>query len=241
MEWTAEGIVLAVKPHGESAAVVQVLTADHGRHAGLVYGARGRAMRAVLQPGNRVRAAWRARLADHLGAFSLEPVNLRVGRLMDDALRIDGVLSMCALATLALPEREPHPAVHDGLEAVLNAMESVADWPALLIRWEAGLLSDLGYGMDFSRCALSGVTSPLTHVSPTSGRAVNGDHADAKPYLPKLLKLPQFLIDRQGEIQPQDIVDGFALTGRFLERRVLWPADRQLPDVRARLQARMAG
>ncbi len=237
MDWTDEGIVLGVKPHGETSAVVQLLTPARGRHAGLVYGARGRAMRPLLQPGNRVRAAWRARLADHLGAFTLEPLELRAGRLMGDKLQVDGMLSACALAVLALPEREPHPAVHDGLEALLGAMETVEQWPALLVRWEFGLLADLGYGLDLSRCVLSGAAGTVTHVSPSSGRAVDGDHPEAAPYRDKLLTLPPFLLGAQAAVTPHDVVGGLTLTGHFLERWVLWPADRQLPDSRQRLIA----
>ncbi len=240
MEWTDEGIVLAVKAHGESAAIAQVLTVDHGRHAGLVYGGRGRAMRPLLQPGNRVRATWRARLADHLGSMALEPVRLRAGQLMDDALALQGVLAASAVAVAALPEREPHTAVHDGLETVFAAMETVAQWPALLVRWEAGLLTDLGYGLDLRRCAVSGDADNLTHVSPRTGRAVDGDHPDVADYRDKLLRLPPFLLGRQAAVTDDDVRDGLTLTGHFLERWVLWPADRQLPDARARLMAMLA-
>ncbi len=240
MEWTDEGIVLAVKAHGESAAVAQLLTIDRGRHAGLVYGGRGRAMRPLLQPGNRVRATWRARLADHLGSMALEPVSLRAGRLMENALALHGVLAASAVAVAALPEREPHRAVHDGLEALLAAMETVTQWPALLVRWEAGLLTDLGYGLDLRRCAVSGGVESLTHVSPRTGRAVDGDHPAVVEHRDKLLRLPPFLLGRQAAVTDEDVRDGLALTGHFLERWVLWPADRQLPDARARLRAMLA-
>lgn len=241
VEWMDEAIVLDAQAHGESAAVAHVLTQTRGRYAGLVHGGQGRKARPMLQPGNRVRVQWRARLAEHLGAMTLEPLTLRAGTILDDAARLTGVSAVCALARLALPEREPHQRAHDGLEVLLAHMPNADDtlWPALMVRWEAGLLSDLGYGLDVSRCAVSGVETGLTHVSPSSGRAVDAGHPDALPYRDKLLPLPGFLIDPQAAICAQDIADGFALTGWFLERRVLWPADRTLPEARTRLLTRI--
>ncbi len=237
LEWTDDAIVLEARPHGETAAVAQLLTQEQGRFAGLVYGGQGRRARPLLQPGNRVRANWRARLADHLGAFTLEPLALRAGVLLDDAQRLTGVSAACALAIMVLPEREPHPRVHDGLELVLSTMAQTEHWPALLVRWEAGVLADLGYGMDLSRCALGGASDRLSHVSPASGRAVDSTHPDAGPFLDRLLRLPKFLMDPRATVSAQDMRDGLLLTGYFLERRVLWPADRTLPEARVRLAA----
>lgn len=239
MEWSDVGVVLSARPFGETSAVVELLTHAHGRHAGLVRGARSRALRPVLQPGNRVRASWRARLADHLGAMTVEPEALRAGSLLDDAAAVDGLAAACALARLALPEREAHPAVFEGLEALLDGMAQTDLWPALMVKWEAGLLADLGYGLDLTRCALTGAVDDLTHVSPKTGRAVCGHAREAQPYMDKLLKLPPFLMGAQAGLIEGDVAAGFALTAHFLERRVLWPSDRQLPEARARLLARL--
>lgn len=235
MEWTDAAIILAVRPHGETSAVVDLLTQAQGRYAGLVHGARSRRMRPVLQPGNRVSATWRARLEDHLGTLSVEGDALRAGRLMDDRAMLQGLQAACALARTALPEREPHTAAFVALDALLDGMEATELWPALLVRWEAGLLTDLGYGLDLDRCALTDARDGLTHVSPASGRAVAGAAAEAAPYLDKLLKLPPFLLGSQARVTEGDIAAGLALTGHFIERRILWPADKQLPEARARL------
>lgn len=237
VEWTDEAIVLSARPHGETAAVAQVMTQTHGRHAGLVHGGQGRKARPLLQPGNRVTVHWRARLAEHLGALTMEPLALRTGRLLDEPAKLAGVLAVCALAEAALPERERHTQVYDGMDVVLSHLltPDTALWPALIIRWEVGVLTDLGYGLDLRRCAVSGVEGGLTHVSPASGRAVDGTHPDAAPYLDKLLRLPGFLLSSDAPVEGDDLRDGFALTGWFLERRVLWPADRVLPEARGRL------
>jgi DNA repair protein RecO (recombination protein O) len=237
MEWTDTGVVVAVRPFGETGAVLELMTESQGRHAGLVHGGASRRMRPLLQPGNRLRARWKARLADQLGSLSVEADDLRAGRLLDDAAALDGVRAACALASLALPEREPHAAVYFGLEALLDGLESTELWPALLVRWEAGLLADLGYGLDLTRCAATGRSDDLTHVSPNTGRAVSREAAE--PYLDKLLKLPPFLLGSQAGVSQGDVRDGFALTGWFIERRILWPADRRLPEARARLLERL--
>lgn len=237
MEWTGSGIVLAVRPHGETSAIVELLTEDQGRHAGLVRGGRSRTTRPLLQPGNVVRAVWRARLADHLGNLAVEGEHLRAGEFMDDPLALSGLNAACALACAALPEREPHPEVFAAFHIFLDALHDPDVWPALYVRWEAGLLADLGYGIDLRRCAVTGATEGLTHVSPRTGRAVC--EAEAEPYKVKLLALPHFLLDSQSGVEEGDIESGLTLTGHFLQRRVLWPSDRDLPESRQRMIDRL--
>lgn len=234
MEWSDSAIVLAVRPHGETSAIIEVLTPGQGRHAGLVKGARSRTLRPILQPGNQIRVVWRARLADHLGQFQVEPDELGAGIVMEDRLALAGLNAACAMAVLALPEREQHEAVYAGFKVLLSALENIDVWPAIYVRWEAGLLADLGYGLDWDKCAVTGVTDDLSHISPRTGRAVCAE--EAAPYAPKLLELPGFLRGT-GQVEQGDIARGLALTGYFLERRVLWPVDKQLPDARERLIA----
>jgi DNA repair protein RecO (recombination protein O) len=236
MEWSDSGIVLAVRPHGETSAIVEVLTALNGRHAGLVRGGRSRSMRPVLQPGNQIAVTWRARLADHLGMFVIEAENLGAGAVMEDRTALAGLNAACALAVMALPEREAHAQVYEGFQVFLSVLDQPDVWPALYVRWEAGLLSDLGYGLDLETCAVTGVMEDLTHVSPRTGRAVCRE--EAQPYLAKLLEIPGFM-KGSGVIEPGDIALGLALTGYFLERRVLWPIDKQLPEARMRLAAEL--
>jgi len=236
MEWTGSGRIVAVRGHGETSAVVEVLTADHGRHAGLVRGGRSKAMRPILQPGNRVRAVWRARLESHLGGFQIEGEALSAGLLMEDPLALAGLNAACAMASLCLPEREPHPAVADAFEVLISALETPEVWPALYVRWEAGLLADLGYGLDFNKCAATGVTDDLIYVSPKSGRAVCAQAGE--PYKDRMLALPAFM-KGGADLLPGDVQEGLQLTAHFIERRVLWPADRMLPDARARMIERL--
>ncbi len=241
MEWADEGIVLSARKHGESAAIVQLLTRDHGRHAGLVHGGGASKGRAMLQPGNRVHAAWRARLAEHLGSYACELLASGSALLLDDPLRLAALAASAALAEAALPEREPHPAIFDGLVALIAALaasERIAGWGRAQVAWELGLLSELGFGLELSHCAVTGRSHDLAFVSPRTGRAVT--EAAAAPYKERLLPLPRFL-SRPGEAPADgDIVAGLALTGHFLERHVFAALHRELPQARLNLMERLS-
>jgi DNA repair protein RecO (recombination protein O) len=230
MEWKDEGIVLAVKRHGESSAIAEILTATRGRSLGLVRGGRSRRMRPVLPPGNIVLATWRARLEEHLGNFSLEPLELKAGLLIGEAMRLAALTTLTAEAQL-LPEREPHPRLYEAMRVVLDALEDAETWPALLVRWEFGLLDELGFGLDLARCAATGTTEDLIYVSPKTGRAVSRSAGHA--YRDRLLALPAFLKGTQaGRPGQTDVVDGLKLTGFFLERHVFGPRGVGAPESR---------
>ncbi len=233
IEWNDDGIVLGLRSHGEGHAIAMLLTAAHGLRLGLVYGGASRRMAPILQPGNGVRAVWRARLEDQLGRLSVEPTLDRAGALITDGFALLGLNAVCTVAAGALPEREPAPGVHEGLTILLDALDTPDLWPALMVRWELGLLDTLGFGLDLSRCAVTGTADDLTHVSPRTGRAVSREAA--KPYADKLLPLPPFLLSRQMAVQPRDVSDGLRLTGHFLARQVFHQKDRPLPEARIRL------
>ncbi len=233
MEWSDEAIVLSARPHGESSAVVTLLTLEHGRHAGLVRGGQSPRTRAVYQAGNRVRAVWRARLADHLGSYACEPLASHAARLFDEPDRLTALSAAAAMSERALPEREPHPACYHGFLALLEALEGDY-WAEAYVSWELALLKELGFGLDLSRCAAGGDNDRLAYVSPRSGRAVS--LAAGEPYRERMLSLPGFLIGRGGG-GAGEVGEGLALTGFFLERHVFHPHDRSLPQARQRLAA----
>ena len=237
MEWSDDAIVLSSRPHGETGAILELLTRDHGRHAGLVRGGASRRVKPTLQPGNAVHVQWRARLEEHLGSFTCELARARAGELMDERETLTGLNAFCALTAAALPERQAHASVFLSGEIVLEAMmaHDTAHWLALYVRWEAGLLEALGFGLDLSECAATGAKSDLVYVSPKTGRAVSKDAAGI--YADRLFRLPQFLLDTAADPQTGDIADGLALTGHFLLERVLTPHGKPMPPARMRLDA----
>lgn len=233
MDWRDQGIVLAVNPHGESNAVLELFTREHGRHLGLVRGGRSRRMRPVLQPGNTVDAAWRARLSEHLGTYTVEMGDAHAALALDDKAALAGLSTLTALARL-LPERDPHSALYEATLVVLAHIGEPDIWPSLLVRWELELLNELGFGLDLERCAATGTRSDLIYVSPKSGRAVS--RKAGEPYKEKMLPLPAFLAgSRSREPALPDILAGFVLTGFFLERHVLEPRGMRMPEARGRL------
>ena len=238
MEWTEEGIVLTARAHGESSAILELFTRGRGRHLGLVRGGRSRRLRSVLQPGNTVNATWRARLDEHLGNYTLEPMQMRAAVAMDEPLRLAGLATITAMAQL-IPEREVHERLFDAFVIVLDALENAEIWPALLVRWELGLLDELGFGIDLSECAATGVREDLIWVSPKSGRAVS--RGAGLPYADKLLALPAFLNSgTRLEASRTDLVAGFALTGYFLDRHVFSARGLRFPEARERLVAMLS-
>jgi DNA repair protein RecO (recombination protein O) len=237
MDFHEEAFVQSALTHGDTGAVVDLLTENHGRRSAYVAGGASRKMKPFLQAGARVVADYRARTSDHLGAVRLEPVGEGPSALFDDALALTGLAAAAGVTQGALPEREPHPGVFLAFEALMSAFALPEVWPAIFVRFEMGLLDDLGFGLDLSKCAATGSSDDLIYVSPRTGRAVSRDAG--APYADRLLPLPRFLrvedAARHGANAPpsrEDVFSGFNLTGHFLARDVLNP--RGAPDSEAR-------
>jgi DNA repair protein RecO (recombination protein O) len=232
MEWTDEGIVLGVRRHGETSAIVELLTRSHGRHLGLVRGGAGKRMRPLLQPGNSVTAVWRARLDEHLGYYLIEGTRLRAANMFSSSHAVYGVTHLASLARL-LPERDPHEDIYEMLEHMLDDFDDADGAAAHLIRFELAMLAELGFGLDLETCAATGAATDLVYVSPKSGGAVS--RSAGAPFHDRLLKLPAFLRpSEEGDVgwTEQDLRDGFALTGLFLMRHVLEPRGQAHSDAR---------
>ncbi len=230
MHWTDEGIVIGVKRHGEASAILELMTRDHGRHLGLVRGGFGSRLKPVLQPGNSVSAAWRARLDEHLGNYTIEGLHLRAASFFSAPHAIYGVSHLVALMRL-LPERDPHTNLYEALDEILGHLDDAAFAAPMAVRFELQLLSELGFGLDLDRCAATGDTVDLRYVSPKSGRAVS--LTAGEPWADKMLKLPPFLREPLAIPAGHDLADGFALTGYFLTRHALEPRGLGFGDERA--------
>lgn len=225
MHLSASAIVLAIRPHGESGAIVRALTAEAGLLAGYVRGGRSRALRPVLQPGNIVLGEWRARTAEQLPALTMELTHSRAP-MYREPLPAAAFEWATALTAAALPEGQAYQQVHAALGGMLDAIEAAPaarGWAVALVRYELLLLTMLGFGLDLDRCAATGSTEDLRFVSPKSGSAVSAGAAFG--YEARLLPLPPFL-RVGGAAEWDDILAGLRLTGHFLERDLLhgWAA-----------------
>jgi len=238
MEFEDHAFVLSARAHGESGAIVELLTRAHGKYAAHVAGGGSRKMRAFLQPGGQVTTRYRARVADQLGSAALEPMGEGPAALFDEPLALAALQAAAAVAAGALPEREPHPGVYLAFEALVLSLSYAEIWPPVLVRFEAGLLQELGFGLDLSKCAVTGTPDDLAYVSPRTGRAVS--RAAAEPYKERLLRLPPFLLGAQAGLAEGDVGAGLALTGHFLEAVIFNPMNRPLPPARVWLTDRLA-
>ncbi len=238
MDWRAEGICLATRRHGETAAILEVFTETQGRHAGLVRGGAGRRLAPVLQPGAQLDLSWRARLADHLGTFTVEPLRGRAGFVLGDRRALAGLAAACGLLAAALPEREAYPDLYRETRTLLDLMPVTEAWPLAYLRWEVTLLAALGFGLDLHRCAVTGSVEGLAYLSPRTGRAVSA--AAAGDWAPKLLPLPACLRG-EGPAPDAEIAEGLRSTGHFLHTHLSGQSGRPaVPAARARLVALLA-
>jgi len=231
MQWRDEGFVIGARRHGESSALLELMTQAHGRHLGLVRGGAGKAIRGALQPGNDVDALWRARLDDQLGVFVVEPLRARAASLIDHGHALHGVGHLCALLRL-LPERDPHPEIFEMTRAIADVLVIRERAPALLAHFELALLSALGFGLDLEACALTGARDDLAYVSPKSGRAVSREAGE--PWRERLLPFPAFLRAAANSSTPsgEELAAAFRLTGHFLRRDVFDPRGAPMPYAR---------
>lgn len=220
MQWQDEAIILGVKRHGETSVIAEVMTRSRGRHLGLVRSGRSRTMQPVLQAGNRVDVIWRARLDDHLGEYRIEPLQLRAAQLMETATAVYGVQAMGALLRL-LPERDPHPHLYQALDVILDNLHDPVDAGELFVRFELAVLNDLGFGLDLTECAATGLRTDLIYVSPKTGRAVC--RTAGAPYAERMLSLPAFLGEGQKAADRDSLAAAFRLTAHFLNRHVYDP------------------
>jgi DNA repair protein RecO (recombination protein O) len=237
MQWNDTAFVLGTRRHGESALIVELLTRERGRHAGLVRGGQSPRRRALLQSGNEIAACWRGRLAEHLGTLDCELLAPHAAHFLDDPDRLAALNAAVALLIAALPEREPHADCHVSFAALLKSLDSTTDWARAYVGWECELLASVGFGLDLARCAVTGTNQDLAYVSPRTGRAVSRE--TGAPYSDKLLPLPRFLWRPEAPAAPADIVAGLILTRHFLRYHLLEPQGRLLPDARERLFERI--
>lgn len=230
MEWRDEGFVIGARRHGENAVILELMTRQRGRHLGLVRGGRSSVMRAALQPGNLVLASWRARIEDHLGAFTVELLAARAARFLDQGAALNGLATLAALLRL-LPERDPHEELFELADDIVLRFTARDAAAIALARFELALLGALGFGLDLDACALTGATDDLAWVSPKSGRAVT--RSAGAPWRERLLPYPAFLQNASDEASADEIAGAFRLTGYFLARDIFAPRGLPLPAPRA--------
>lgn len=240
MQWSDNAIVLGGRRFGEGGLILDVLTEQKGRRSGLVYGGASRKRRGQYEAGNTLRVSWTGRLEDQLGRFDVaECTHTRAARLLDSQAALLAITAVAAILRASLDEGDDGgSAVFPATVVLLDTLQENDIWPALYARWELGLLSSLGFGLDLQECAVSGANDGLTHVSPKTGRAVRG--SEAEEYVERLFSLPAFLIEPSAPTGSQDLMDALRLTGHFLDQRLFASVNRTMPEARTRLVSHFA-
>ena len=235
MKWEDEGMLLSSRNYGEHSAIIEVLTRSHGRHAGLVKYASSKKIVGLLQPGMQLNLVWSARLSEQLGVYTIDKVKSRTSDLIETRQTLLGFNSLISLLLISLPEREPFLKVYQATISLVDSMKKDKEWLVSYVHWELLILAELGFGLDLSRCAVTGKCEDLIYVSPKTGRAVS--EKAGKKWEKKLLSLPHFLTlsHNAAETNSKMVSCGMILTGYFLEK---WSRDnlkkKSLPQARHR-------
>ena len=237
MQWSDHAFVLETRPHGENAVIATVLTAQHGKQNGYVHGGRSRKLRGVLQKGNRVAVTWQARLNEHLGTLTLDLEDDLAGRHLLDGFALDALGAVTSLLNQTLEEGDPHLALYSASQVILESSDDKELFPQLYFRWELGVLDTAGFPLDLATCAVTGQSDDLVYISPKSGRAVSAGAGEA--YADKLFPLPASLADPAKTPSVAEINDILHITGHFIDRHLLRPRNRTLPDARTRFVDRL--
>lgn len=228
MQWTDTGILLNARPHGERSYIVTIFTENQGRYAGLFKSSAK--TKAAIQPGNLVQAKWSARLPEHLGLWQLELIESPASRILADRLKLTALGAALSLADHLLAERHEYKGVYVSLLDLITQLVQSEDWHQTYVNYELKLLDDLGFGLDLSKCAVTGQTNNLQYISPKTGRAVC--EAAGKPYSDRLFKIPEFWLTLQ-ETKMNQIHQALVITSHFFQKNLL---EKGLPASRIALQ-----
>ena len=243
-EWRDKGIVLSIRKYGEKGMIANILTIEHGRHLGWIRNYRNKNTSSQAQPGNLVDVNWRSRLIEQMGNFKIELISSVVGKILDDKMKLQAVISLCTLLEKVLPERQKYVEIFNATEAFINLLlleDHILKnaWIEGYVKWEIGILSSIGFSLKLDECAVTGKKNSLYYVSPKTGKAVSKEGAGT--FAPKLLLLPSFLggaemIDSNFN---KDIIAGLKITSYFFKNKLLLSINvyknNDLPSARNRL------
>ena len=170
------GIITKVTKFGENSLILDIFTLHNGVMKGMVKYAKNAGQNNLYQVGNLTDVVWKARLDEHLGNFTLEPIKSYAAKVINNYLYLEGLSAAMAEASVCLPERQAFPGLFAELTNLLDNLDK-EHWAALFVIWEKRLLAELGFAMDLEKCALTGETEGLAFVSPKTARAVTEEAA----------------------------------------------------------------
>ena len=235
MRWESNGLILNFSKYNEKSYILEIFTEEHGKHKGIIRGLHSKNKRSIIEPGNEVFASWSGRLETHLGNYNVEPIKLWSSHILQFKDRLSAISSICSLISLTMAERQPNPIIYFSSKKLIEIVASKReDWIRDYVFWEMQLLSEIGYGLDLERCAVTAKSYDLVYVSPSSGRAVSNEGAG--DFRNKLLPLPKFMTDFKANYDNNDIYNALNLTEFFYKKRFFLPNNLNFPQSRNRLK-----
>ena len=235
MRWESNGLILNFSKYNEKSYILEIFTEEHGKHKGIIRGLHSKNKRSIIEPGNEVFATWSGRLETHLGNYNVEPIKLWSSHILQFKDKLSAISSICSLISLTMAERQPNPLIYFSSKKLIEIVTSKRDdWIREYVFWEMQLLSEIGYGLDLERCAVTSKSSDLVYVSPSSGRAVSNEGAG--DFRNKLLPLPKFMTDFRANYDNNDIYNALNLTEFFYKKRFFLPNNLNFPQSRNRLK-----
>lgn len=235
MRWESNGLILNFSKYNEKSYILEIFTEEHGKHKGIIRGLHSKNKRSIIEPGNEVFATWSGRLETHLGNYNVEPIKLWSSHILQFKDKLSAISSICSLISLTMAERQPNPIIYFSSKKLIEIVASKReDWIREYVFWEMQLLSEIGYGLDLERCAVTSKSSDLVYVSPSSGRAVTNEGAG--DFKNKLLPLPKFMTDFKANYDNDDIYNALNLTEFFFKKRFFLPNNLNFPQSRNRLK-----
>ena len=235
MRWEGNGLILNFSKYNEKSYILEIFTEEHGKHKGIIRGLHSKNKRSIIEPGNEVFATWSGRLETHLGNYNVEPIKLWSSHVLQFKDKLSAISSICSLISLTMAERQPNPIIYFSSKKLIEIVASKReDWIREYVFWEMQLLSEIGYGLDLERCAVTSKSSDLVYVSPSSGRAVTNEGAG--DFRNKLLPLPKFMTDFKANYDNDDIYNALNLTEFFFKKRFFLPNNLNFPQSRNRLK-----
>ena len=235
MRWSSNGIILNFSKHNEKSYILEIFTEEHGKHKGLIRGLHSKNKRSIIEPGNEVFASWSGRLETHLGNYNIEPIKLWSSHILQFKEKLSAISSICSLISLTMAESQPNPVIFFSSRKLIETISKTEkEWIKEYVFWEMQLLSEIGYGLDLERCAVTSKSSNLNYVSPSSGRAVTDEGAG--DYKSRLLILPKFMTESNADYESKDIYDALNLTEFFFKKRFFSPNNLNFPQSRNRLK-----
>ena len=103
-----------------------------------------RKVRNYLQISNKLFVSHTSKNENKIGYFKTELIKPISPLYFNDKERTSGLVSVCSLLNILLPDSQPNKKIYDSFEKLINSI-NLENWIFLYIFFEINLIKDLGY------------------------------------------------------------------------------------------------